>query len=175
MRFHRHRPTGPSFGSGGPSLFLRLSYVFKTGEEALCFPRQRRFRRFRSHSQLSTGGIDLAKPQKQHAEMETNSRGARKSPGQRAEPRERAFGMRLVESADRVGDEGFGIPRRKPCRQRVLPSRRNRPVEPLEREPVEQLGLDVLAPRIPGKRLELGRRGQPGDAAIRAEARDERG
>jgi hypothetical protein len=65
--------------------------------------------------------------------------------------------MGLVEAPDRVGGECLGIPRRKPGGGAVLPARRNRPLEPLQREAVQELRLHVARARAAGERGDLPR------------------
>jgi sulfur-carrier protein adenylyltransferase/sulfurtransferase len=83
--------------------------------------------------------------------------------------------MGLVEATDGVGDERFGIRRREPSRRRVLLPGGDGPLEPLQRQPVEQLGPNIAPAGIPLECLQLARRRQPSDPRVGRKARDEGG
>lgn len=75
--------------------------------------------------------------------------------GQGTEARERLLRPLLVEAADGVGDEGFRVPRGEAGGGRELLLRRDRPLEPLEGDPVEQLRPDIVAAGVARQRFEL--------------------
>src|SRR2546423_11100663 len=95
--------------------------------------------------------------------METDGLRARKRAGERAEARKGEGGPFLVEEADGGGDARLRIARRERGGGRVLPLGRHGSLEPLERDPVEQLRPHVGTPGRPRQRRELRLRRSAGE------------
>ena len=87
--------------------------------------------------------------------MEPDCSRFREAAGQGPEAGERLFGLSLVEAADRVCDEGLRVRRGELSGGRELFLSRDRPLEPLQRDPVEQLRTDVVAAGFASQRREL--------------------
>ncbi len=133
---------------------------------------ERRVRAFPSREpELARPSLDLAEPEQQQAEVEADGRGMRELLGQRPEPGERPLRMVLVEAADGCGNLGLGVVRRERGRLCEDPLRRERPSEPLERDPVQKLRPNT-PPARERRELTLGSKAREGGG--RVEARHER-
>jgi len=99
-----------------------------------------RFRRVGvGQAELFPGLGDLAEPEEEEAEVKPNRDSVRKPAREGAEPGKRARRVVLVEEPDGRGGLGFGVGRVGLRCGRELALRRNRPVEALESDAVEDL------------------------------------
>src|SRR5437764_170189 len=89
--------------------------------------------------QLFAGLVELVDPEQEDAEVEAHRLGMRKDDRERAEAAERERRARLVEEPDRRGDPGIGVVRRLAGGGGELPLGRDRVVETLQRDAVEDL------------------------------------
>jgi hypothetical protein len=106
--------------------------------------------------------------------VETDALGPREAPRERPEARKGGTRATLVEADDGGGDLRFGVSWREGRGCVVLAPCRQRTAEPLEREPVEELGLDV-PPECPApEEGELPRGREAQERLWRREARDEK-
>jgi hypothetical protein len=87
--------------------------------------------------------------------MEPDGHRFRVATGQGAEPGERLCGPSLVEASNRIRDEGLRVRGSDAGCGRELPLRRDRALEPLEGDTIEQLGPGIAAARVSGQRGEL--------------------
>src|SRR6187455_3268918 len=94
--------------------------------------------------------------------------------GERAETPERPRRRVLVEPPDRTRHLRLDVVRIAPSRPVEHTCSRDRPTDPLQADPVEELLADTATSRRDPKRLELPRRGQLRDRSRGAERRDER-